>query len=100
MHFMEIHYFFWGWDGFSGEALLGIESINFIVKNRTIELIICHKKWVPIGNTVQYLKSIVLKYKEIENNIGIKIKDFRYILFFLKIEKNIIKKYKCKSIGK
>tara|TARA_B100001027_G_scaffold214188_1_gene186015 strand:- start:57 stop:224 length:168 start_codon:yes stop_codon:yes gene_type:complete len=55
---------------------------------------------VPSGNTVQYLKSTVLKYKEIENKIGIKIKDFRYTLFFLKIKKNITKKYKCKRIGK
>ena len=55
---------------------------------------------MPSGNTVQYLKSTVLKYKEIENKIGIKIKDFRYTLFFLKIKKNITKKYKCKRIGK
>ena len=55
---------------------------------------------MPKGNVLQYLKSIVLKYKEIENNIGIKIKDFRYTLFCLKIKKNIIKKYKCKRIGK
>ena len=55
---------------------------------------------MPTGNTVQYLKSIVLKYKEIENNIGIKIKDFKYTLFFLKIKKNIIKIYKCNRIGK
>ena len=42
MHFMEIHYFLGlGW--FFWEALLGIECINFIVKNRTIELIICQK---------------------------------------------------------
>ena len=54
---------------------MGIECINFIVKNRTIELIICQKKWVPSGNTVQYLMSIVLKYNEIENKIGIKIND-------------------------
>ena len=79
---------------------MGIKCINFIVKNRTKELIICQKKWVPRGNIEQYLKSIVLKYKEIENKIGIKIKDFRYTLFFLKIKKNIIKKYRCKRIGK
>ena len=48
---------------------MGIEYINCIVKNRTKKLIICQKKWVPSGNIEQYLKSIVLKYKEIENNL-------------------------------